>query len=99
MPPSVGDRVILLNGTVKSDRVAMRDLKFWLLYTKAHNATTRLTTYALGDNHYNPHYSLGHDNWLTSWISRPRARNPLGQPVIALGHKWIIVVIPSGIGG
>ena len=44
------------------------------------------------------------DNWLTSWISRPRAcgpraRNPLGQPVIALGHKWIIVAIPSGIGG
>ena len=53
----------------------------------------------LGVNHYNPHYSLGHDNWLTSWILRPRARNPLGQPVIALGHKWIIVVISSGTGG
>ena len=58
----------------------------------------------LGVNHYNPHYSLGHDSWLTSWISRPRAcgpraQNPLGQPVIALGHKWIIVVNPSGIGG
>ena len=36
MPPSVGDRVILVNGTVKSDRVAMRDLNFWLPYTKAH---------------------------------------------------------------
>ena len=75
-----------------------------LFYTPFKNATTRLTTYALGDNHYNPHYSLGHDNWLTSWISRPRAfgpraRNPLGQPVIALGHKWIIVVFPSGKGG
>ena len=58
----------------------------------------------LGDNHYNPRYSLGHDHWLTSWISRPRscgprARNPLGQPVIALGHKWIIAVVPYGIGG
>ena len=65
---------------------------------------TRLTTYALGDNPQNPHYALVHDNWLTSWISRPRAfgpraRNPLGQPVIALGHKWILGVIPSGIGG
>ena len=53
---------------------------------------TRLTTYALGDNPQNPHYALVHDNWLTSWISRPRAfgpraLNPLGQPVIALGHK------------
>ena len=36
MPPSVGDRVILVNGTVKSDRVAMRDLNFWLPYIKAH---------------------------------------------------------------
>ena len=53
----------------------------------------------LGDNHYNPRYSLGHDNWLTSWISHPRARNPLGQPVIALGHKWIIGIISYGIGG
>ena len=56
---------------------------------------TRLTTYALGDNPRNLHYALVHDNWLTSWISRPRARNPLGQPVIALGHKWIPGVIPS----
>ena len=47
---------------------------------------TRLTTYALGDNPRNLHYALVYDNWLTSWISRPRARNPLGQPVIALGH-------------
>ena len=30
MPPSVGDRVILENGTVKKDKVAMKDLKFWL---------------------------------------------------------------------
>ena len=66
------------------------------------NAITKQTTYALGDNHYNPHYTLVHDNWLISWISRPRAcgpraRNPLGQPVIALGHKWIIVDNPYGI--
>ena len=36
MPPSVGDKVILVNGTIKADRVAMRDFKFWLPYTKAH---------------------------------------------------------------
>ena len=30
MPPSVGDRVILENGTVKTDKVVMKDLKFWL---------------------------------------------------------------------
>ena len=36
MPPSVGDKVLLVNGTIKADRVAMRDFKFWLPYTKAH---------------------------------------------------------------
>ena len=36
MPPSVGDRIILENGTVKADKVAMKDLKFWLPHTKAH---------------------------------------------------------------
>ena len=60
--------------------------------------TTKWTTYALGVIHYNPHYALVHDNWLTSWFSRPRARKSLGQPVIALWHKWIIVDNPSGIG-
>ena len=30
MPPSVGDRIILENGTVKADKVAMKDLKFQL---------------------------------------------------------------------
>ena len=36
MPPNRGDKVILENGTVKTDRVAMRDLQFWLPHTKAH---------------------------------------------------------------
>ena len=36
MPRSRGDKVILENGTVKPDRVAMRDLQFWLPHTKAH---------------------------------------------------------------
>ena len=36
MPPSQGDKVILENGTVKADKVAMRDLEFWLPHTKAH---------------------------------------------------------------
>ena len=36
MSPSVGDKVILVKGTIKVHRVAMRDLKFWLPYTKAH---------------------------------------------------------------
>ena len=45
------------------------------------------------------------DNWLTEWISRPRAegpraRNPRGQPVIVPeGITWIIVVVHEGIGG
>ena len=37
------------------------------------NAITKQTTYALGDNHYNPRYSFVHDNWLTSWFSSHRA--------------------------
>ena len=36
MPPSRGDKVIMENGTVKADKVAMRDLGFWLPRTKAH---------------------------------------------------------------
>ena len=57
-----------------------------------------------GDNLYNPQMPEG-DNWLTEWISRPRAagpraRNPRGQPVIVPeGITWIIVVIPEGMGG
>ena len=34
-PVSKGDKVALLeNGTVKSDQVALKDLAFWLPYTK-----------------------------------------------------------------
>ena len=36
MPPSRGDNVILESGTVKTDKVAMRDLAFWLPHTKPH---------------------------------------------------------------
>ena len=36
MPASKGDQVILENGTVKADRVAMKDLRFWLPHTRAH---------------------------------------------------------------
>ena len=36
MPPSRGNKVVLENGTVLADRVAMRDLQFWLPHTKAH---------------------------------------------------------------
>ena len=36
MPPSRGDNVILEIGTVKTDKVAMRDLAFWLPHTKPH---------------------------------------------------------------
>ena len=36
MPPSVGDNVILESGTIKTDKVAMRDLAFWLPLTKPH---------------------------------------------------------------
>ena len=36
MPPSRGDNVILESGTVKTDKVAMRDLAFWLRHTKPH---------------------------------------------------------------
>ena len=45
------------------------------------------------------------DNWLTEWISRPRAagpsaRNPRGQPVIVHeGITLIILVVTGGIGG
>ena len=34
MPPSLGDNIILENGTIKTDKVAMRDLAFWLPLTK-----------------------------------------------------------------
>ena len=36
MPPSRGDKVVLENGTVKADKVAMRDLEFWLPQTIPH---------------------------------------------------------------
>ena len=36
MPPSRGDNVILENGTIKTDKVAMRELAFWLPLTKPH---------------------------------------------------------------
>ena len=36
MPPSVGDRIILANATVKADKVAMKNLRFWLPNTKTH---------------------------------------------------------------
>ena len=36
MPPSRGDNVILESGTVKTDKVAMRDLAFCLRHTKPH---------------------------------------------------------------
>ena len=36
MPPSVGDKVTLENGTVQADKVVMVDLEFWLSSTKAH---------------------------------------------------------------
>ena len=36
MSPSVGDNVILESGTIKTDKVAMRDLAFWLPLTKPH---------------------------------------------------------------
>ena len=36
MPASKGDQVILESGTVKADKVAMKDLMFWLPKTKAH---------------------------------------------------------------
>ena len=57
-----------------------------------------------GDNPRNP-LMPECDNWLTEWISRPRAegpraRNPRGQPVIVPeGITWIIVGIPEGLGG
>ena len=47
-PVSKGDKVALLeNGTVKSDKVALKDLAFWLPYTKEwafDSGITRLTT-------------------------------------------------------
>ena len=36
MPPSKGDSVLLENGTVKVDKVALKDLAFWLPKTKEH---------------------------------------------------------------
>ena len=36
MPASRGDKVILESGTVKADKVAMKDLRFWLPHTKGH---------------------------------------------------------------
>ena len=36
MPPIRGDKVVLENGTVKADEVAMRDLEFWLPQTIPH---------------------------------------------------------------
>ena len=36
MPPSVGENVILESGTIKTDKVAMKDLAFWLPLTKPH---------------------------------------------------------------
>ena len=36
MPASRGNNVILENGTVKTDKVVMRDLAFWLPLTKPH---------------------------------------------------------------
>ena len=36
MPASRGDRVILESGTVKTDKVVMKDLRFWLPLTKYH---------------------------------------------------------------
>ena len=35
-PASRGDKVKLENGTVKVDKVAMKDLAFWLPHTKDH---------------------------------------------------------------
>ena len=36
MHPSRGHKVILEDGTVKADKVAMMDLEFWVSRTKAH---------------------------------------------------------------
>ena len=36
MPASRGNRVMLESGTVKADKVAMKDLRFWLPRTKSH---------------------------------------------------------------
>ncbi len=45
------------------------------------NAITKLTTYPLGYNHYNPRYTLVHDNWLTSGISGLQWSSPMAQVV------------------
>ena len=36
MPPSRGDNISLDSGTIKTDKVSMRDLEFWLPFTKPH---------------------------------------------------------------
>ena len=39
MPPSLGDNIILENGTIKTDKVAMRDLAFWLPLAASYEAS------------------------------------------------------------
>ena len=39
MPPSLGDNIILENGTIKTGKVAMMDLAFWLPLAASYEAS------------------------------------------------------------
>ena len=52
-PVSKGDKVALLeNGTVKADKVALRDLAFWLPYTGEYLGKVDITRIAFYYNNY-----------------------------------------------